>query len=150
MSAYKLCYNQTMNTNNTMTYPQVQAIEPTAAYKKAARGLKTGRVLLVSGIAIAAGLSNGLSALGTIPEHTVGVYGGLIAFGGMIAFLGFVMMAVNGFKMQARDNPNLVKRHNFSNNNGIKAPLHNEQTDVLFAHIPGNAHHLNSSIPRIH
>ncbi len=101
-----------MNTNNTMTYPQVQAIEPTAAYKKATRGIKTGRVLLVGGIAIAAGLSNGLSALGAIPEHTIGTYGGLIAGGIMITLLGLIVMVVNGLKIQVRDNPNLIEKGN--------------------------------------
>ncbi len=121
-----------MNTNNTMTYPQVQAIEPTAAYKKATRGIKTGRVLLVGGIAIAAGLSNILSINNIIGSNVFNV---IISTGIIIAVFGFIITLVYTLKLKSQDNHNLVESV-FSNKNsafhettdgsawaGVRAPL---------------------------
>ncbi len=127
-----------MNTNNTMTYPQVQAIEPTAAYKKATRGIKTGRVLLVSGIAIAAGLSNGLSALGAIPEHTIGTYGGLIALGIVVTLIGVIMAVVSGWETRTMDNPHLVERHSFSDRSTFDNDYY---YSPAYSHLAANIHH---------
>lgn len=104
-----------MNTSNTIpTYPQIQAIEPTASHTKYLKGLKTGRNLFIGGIVIAAGLSNGLSGLDVIREYTFGWYGGLIAFGIIVTLIGLIVMFVNGVKMQIRDNPNLVENSSSS------------------------------------
>lgn len=90
-------------------YPQTQAIEHTPSYLKAMKGMKTGRNFMLAGVAIAAGLSNGLSALNLIPEYTYGIYGGIIAFGITTTIVGVITTAVYAIKSGIKDNPNLIK-----------------------------------------
>ena len=98
-----------MNTNNTTTYPQIQAIEYTPYYSKTIKGVKMGRNLMIAGVVIAGGLSNGLSALNLIPEYTYGIYGGIIAFGVAMTVSGLAYAIYRGHKIPHDNNGNLVK-----------------------------------------
>ena len=98
-----------MNTNNTTTYPQIQAINPTIGYKKHVKGIKTGKILLFTGVAIAAGLSNVLSVNSIITPYSFGMYGVIVGTGSVIAVSGIATMIINGIKLQIKDNPNLIE-----------------------------------------
>jgi hypothetical protein len=108
-----------MNTNTLNTiggYPSIQAIKPTADYSKAFKGVKMGRNFMIAGVAIAAGLSNGLSGFDIIAEHTYGLYGGIIAFGIAIVVIGIATIATYAVKSEIKDNPNLVENNNLVSN----------------------------------
>ncbi|MBW5291204.1 MAG: hypothetical protein Rsou_0363 [Candidatus Ruthia sp. Asou_11_S2] len=120
-------------------YPSIQAIEHTPEYSKAIKGAKIGGSFMIAGVVIAAGLSNGLSALNLIPEYTYGIYGGLIAFGIAMTVSGLAYAIYRGHKVPHDNNPNLVTNKTFSSNSDLFKNDH--YYSPAYSHLAGNVYH---------